>query len=61
MLGRSIFIAPLIPFLLISKYNFDRVKKWEEMKNFTCKFGDLFLSLDVRSKERRERERERRI
>ena len=59
MLGRSIFIAPLIPFLLISKYNLESVKKWEGMKKFTCEFSDLFLSLDVRCKGERERERER--
>ena len=59
MLGRSIFIVPSIPFLLISKWHLDRVKEWEGMKKFTCKFGDLFLSLDVRCKGERERERER--
>ena len=37
----------------------ERVEKWKGMKNFPCKFGDLFLSLDVRCKEERERERER--
>ena len=57
MLGRSIFIVPSIPILLISKWHLDRVKEWEGMKKFTCKFGDLFLSLDVRCKGERERER----
>ena len=33
------------------------VERWEGMKNFACKFGDLFLSLDVRCKGERERER----
>ena len=32
------------------------VERWEGMKNFACKFGDLFLSLDVRCKGERVRE-----